>query len=74
MKTTERGGEHGHGGGEKISGRKRHIIVDKPGLVLKAKVRCAGILDRGGARLSLEPVKKTFTRLRHLWADMGYRG
>jgi putative transposase len=74
VKTTERGGIHGYNGGKKISGRKRHILVDTLGLVRKAKVHAADILDRDGARLLLEPVKQMFTRLSHLWADMGYRG
>jgi putative transposase len=74
VKTTERGGVHGYDGGKKISGRKRHILVDTLGLVLKAKVHAADILDRDGARLLLEPVKQMFGRLSHVWADMGYRG
>ena len=74
VKTTERGGPHGYDGGKKISGRKRHILVDTLGLVLKAKVHSADILDRDGARQLLEPVGQAVTRLSHVWADMGYRG
>jgi putative transposase len=74
VKTTERDGLHGYDGGKKINGRKRHILVDTLGLVLKAKVYAADILDRDGARLLLEPVKQMFARLSHLWADMDYRG
>src|SRR4029434_8237706 len=74
VKTTDRGGEHGYDGGKKISGRKRHILVDTLGLLLKVKVHAADILDRDGARLLLEPVKQMFGRLSHMWADMGYRG
>lgn len=74
VKTTERGGVHGYDGGKKIGGRKRHILVDTTGLVLKAVVHAADITDRNGARLLLETVGDEFPRLRHLWADMGYRG
>jgi transposase len=74
VKTTERRGPHGYDGGKKISGRKRHILVDTLGLVLKAKVHSADILDRDGARQLLEPVGQAVTRLSHVWADMGYRG
>lgn len=45
IKTTERGGLHGYDGGKKISGGKRHLLVDTVGLLLKAKVHAADILD-----------------------------
>jgi len=34
VKTTELGGERGFDGGKKITGRKRHILVDSLGLLL----------------------------------------
>ena len=74
IKTTERGGVHGYDGGKKIGGRKRHILVDTTGLVLKARVHAANITDRDGARLLLDGVGDEFPRLQHVWADMGYRG
>jgi transposase len=74
VKTTERGGIHGYDGGKKISGRKRHILVDTTGLMLKVLVHAADITDRNGARLLLDTVGDEFPRLQHLWADMGYRG
>lgn len=61
-------------GGKKVNGRKRHLLVDTQGLVLKGKVHAADIADREGAQLLLGPLKGVFIRLRHLWADMGYRG
>lgn len=75
VKTTDRGGpERGFDGGKKINGRKRHILVDTLGLVLKARVHAADITDRDGAKPLLESIKGLFPRLGHIWADMGYRG
>lgn len=74
VKTTERGGIHGYDAVKKINGRKRHVLVDTSGLLLRVHVHSAAIADRDGARLLLEPVRERFPRLRHLWADMGYRG
>jgi putative transposase len=74
IKTTERGGVHGYDGGKKVGGRKRHILVDTTGLLLKAHVHAADITDRDGAQLLLERLAGAFPRLQHMWADMGYRG
>jgi putative transposase len=74
-KTTERGGPRGYDGGQKMSGRKRHLLVDTSGLVLNAVVHPADVADRDGARLVLEPgEEEELPRLKHLWADAGYRG
>lgn len=64
----------GYDGAKKINGRKRHILVDTTGLLLKVCVHAADITDRDGAKLLLEPVKELFPRLQPMWADMGYRG
>ena len=74
VKTTERGGEHGYDGGKKINGRKRHLLVDTLGLVLKVKVHAANITDRDGVKLLLAPLQGHYRRIQKLWADMGYRG
>ncbi len=74
VKTTNRGGEHGSDGGKKVNGRKRQLLVDTLGLVLKVKVHAANLSDRDGAYLLLAPLQGVFSRLQHLWADMGYRG
>ena len=45
-KTTGVGGEaRGYDGGKKVRGRKRHLLVDTEGLVLKAKVHSAKVPD-----------------------------
>jgi putative transposase len=74
VKTTEQGGPHGDDGGRKVNGRKRHIVVDTLGLLLKVVVHPANLQDRDGAKLVLTDLKRQFPRLRHLWADQGYTG
>lgn len=75
VKTTGVGGEQrGYDGGKKVRGRKRHILVDTEGLVLKAKVHSAKIPDQDGLRLLLESARAELPRLSHLWVDAGYRG
>jgi putative transposase len=73
-KTTEKGGARGYDGGKKISGRKRHLLVDTEGLVIGAVVHEANIADRDGARLLLEKVGDRFPRMEKVWADRGYNG
>ena len=74
-KTTGVGGEQrGYDGGKKVRGRKRHLLVDTQGLVLKAKVHSAKISDRDGLRLLLESARSEIPHLSHLWLDAGYQG
>jgi putative transposase len=74
VKTTERGGLHGYDGGKKLSGRKRHLLVDTLGLVLKVVVHSAKLQDREGVPLLLEPVKGQFPRMEKVWVDNAYTG
>jgi putative transposase len=74
-KTTGVGGEHrGYDGNKKVRGRKRHLLVDTEGLVLKAKVHSAKVPDQDGLRLLLESARSGLSRLSHLWLDAGYEG
>jgi transposase len=75
VKTTGVGGEaRGYDGGKKIRGRKRHLLVDTEGLVLKARIHSAKVPDQDGIRLLLESARDHLPRLSHLWVDAGYRG
>jgi putative transposase len=74
VKTTERGGPHGYDGGKKLSGRKRHLLVETLGLVGKALVHPANIQDRAGAPPLLLSVADTLPRLELIWADSAYVG
>jgi putative transposase len=76
VKTTGVGGERGYDGAKKMKGRKRHVLVDTQGLVLKVKVHPADVMDRDGVMslLAPAPIKAAFPRLTHLWLDAGYNG
>jgi putative transposase len=74
VKTTGVGGERGYDAGKKVKGRKRHPLVDTEGLVLKAKVHMASVVDQVGIKPLLDGAKELFPRLNHLWLDAGYRG
>jgi putative transposase len=84
-KTVEGGQQRGYDAGKKVSGRKRHLIVDTLGLVMLVLVTAASVQDRDGAKIVLEAlwqrIKKPryphwwrFCRLELIWADGGYRG
>lgn len=45
-------GDVGFDAGKNVKGRKRHIVVDILGMILKVEVHSAGIQDRDGAALS----------------------
>ena len=82
VKTVEGGAARGFDAGKKVTGRKRHLIVDTLGLVLRVVVTAASVQDRDGAKDVLQGLfgrikKSKFSRWCHLkliWADGGYRG
>jgi putative transposase len=75
VKSTAVGGEErGYDGAKKVKGRKRHILVDTEGFVLKAKLHSAKVMDYEGIKMLLHRADTLFPRLSHLWVDAGYRG
>jgi putative transposase len=74
VKTTSVGGIRGYDGAKKISGRKRHLLFDVTGLVLRATVHAADLQDRAAVPLVLDGIHQEFPQLEHLWADQGYTG
>jgi putative transposase len=74
VKTTVVGGPRGYDGGKKINGRKRHVLVDTQGLIIRALVHPADLADRDGAKLLLAPLQDQLPRLQHIWADSAYAG
>jgi putative transposase len=59
-----------------VTGRKRHILVDTIGLLLRVVVHAADIQDRDGAKrlLVLAERDQLLARLERIWADGGYAG
>jgi putative transposase len=75
VKTTGVGGEErGFDPGKKVKGRKRHLLVDTEGLVMRVKVHAASVFDRDGIKPLMKLVGERFPRLSHLWLDAGYNG
>ena len=66
--------EVGYDAGKRITGRKRHLLVDSQGNLIDVVVHAANIQDRDGAKLVLKRLASTLTRVRLVWADAGYRG
>jgi putative transposase len=75
VKTVEGGQEIGYDGGKKISGRKRHVVVDTLGLVLAVLVTAANVDDRVGAKQLFTTMQsKSWKRMKLVWADGNYTG
>lgn len=64
----------GYDAGKKIVGRKRHLLVDTDGLILKVRVHAADLQDRDGAALVLDQMDAPLSQLELIWADAGYAG
>lgn len=56
-----------------MSGRKRHLLVDTEGLVLKARAHPADDPDGLGARPLLAALAGLLPRLELVWVDGGYK-
>jgi len=57
--------------GEKISGKKRHILVDTEGLLMHVVVHPADIQDRDGGVLVLATLFGLYPFLPKMFADGG---
>jgi putative transposase len=74
VKGTEVGGEGGYDRAKKITGRKRHIVVDTLGLLLVVAVTAASADDGTAAPQVLGHMTAEHrTRLEKIWGDQKYR-
>jgi putative transposase len=73
VKGAENGGERGYDGGKKLSGVKRHIVVDTLGLLLAVAVTAASLDDGTSAPIVLSRLTpEHLTRLEVIWGDGKY--
>jgi transposase len=72
VKTAEGGVARGFDAGKKVTGRKRHLLVDTLGLLLVCVVHAASVQDRAGGRRVLAGAQGRFPLLGKVWADGGY--
>ncbi|MDP6717346.1 MAG: IS5 family transposase, partial [Pirellulaceae bacterium] len=73
VKTTEVGGEErGYDAGKKVSGRKRHLVVDTLGLLLAVVVHGAHQQDQNGACLVLYALREKLNQIKVVFADTAY--
>lgn len=71
IRTAEGGEERGYDAGKKVTGRKRHLIVDTLGMVLAVVVHGAYWQDHDGACFPLMKLRK-LRRLKVIFADSAY--
>lgn len=74
VKTTEAGGPRGYDAGKKITGRKRHALVDTDGRALVIEPHPASIQDRDGGGPLLRASRAPFPFIQKVFADSGYAG
>lgn len=73
VKTAEGGDERGYDGGKKVTGRKRHILVDTMGLLLAVAVTAASVDDAEAAQEVFgQAESEAFPRLQVVFADNKY--
>ena len=59
---------------KKVTGRKRHLLVDTEGNVITVVLHCADLQDRDGAYFVLEDIDRIAPDIEKIWVDGAYRG
>src|SRR3954470_19494295 len=73
VKSAVGGEQVGKDGGKKVSGRKRHIVVDTLGLLLFVGVTAANVDDARGAEMAFAGLPpEVSASLKKVWADGKY--
>ncbi len=74
VKTTAIPGWRGYDAGKKVTGRKRSLVVDTMGLLMRVVVPAADISDLQGGKWVLNLVHGMARCIKKLWGDQHYGG
>lgn len=74
VKNSDTSGTKGYDAGKKISGIKRHILVDTQGLPHAISLTAANVTDRTGAIDMIKDDKENLASLLKILVDAGYTG
>jgi transposase len=74
VKTSESGGPRGYDAAKRVTGRKRHALVDTDGRALLLMPHPASVQDRDGAGPVLRASRRPFPFIERIFADAGYAG
>ena len=74
VKNTAYAMDKGYDAGKKVSGIKRHIVVDTQGLPHAITITTADVNDRAGALKAFENNKSTLSKVESVLVDGGYTG
>ena len=74
VKNTDTAALKGYDAGKKVSGIKRHIVVDTQGFPHAVAVTTAEVTDRKGALQAMRRCKANLGKVQSVLADSGYVG
>ena len=74
VKNTDTAEQKGYDAGKKVSGIKRHIAVDTPGLPHAIQGTTADVTDRAGALAMFDENRSDLNRVQNVLVDGGYTG
>ena len=74
VKNTDTAGHKGYDAGQKVSGIKRHIAVDTPGLPQGIHATTANVTDRAGAGAMFDESRADLSQVQKVLVDGGYTG
>lgn len=74
VKNTDTAKEKGYDGGKKVSGIKRHIVVDTQGLPHCIHITTANVTDRNGALEAFSLYEAALSEVKNVLVDGGYTG